>query len=103
MSAEGFRVSGVQEGQEWPLNLLITLSPNFLSSHSVTLTAACAVRGTLLRQRTPPCCSQKRLFVTVARTSGPPQPSAVTVRCNQSHQLVVTARTTGQTMVCGSK
>ena len=43
-------MSGVQQGQGQPLNLLITLSPNFPTSHSLTLTAVCAVA--------PSCCSQ---------------------------------------------
>ena len=33
----------MQEGQEQPLNLLITLSPNSPSSHSHTLMAVCAM------------------------------------------------------------
>ena len=36
-------MSGVQEGQERPLNLLITLPPNSPSSHSSTLTAVCVM------------------------------------------------------------
>ena len=56
------QTSGVQEGQGRPQDLLITLSPNFPSSHSLPLTAVCAVA--------PSCCSQKRRLVTVARTSG---------------------------------
>ena len=56
------QMSGVQEGQGRPQNLLITLSPNFPSSHSPTLTAVCAVA--------PSCRSRKRRSVTVARASG---------------------------------
>ena len=36
-------MSGVQEGEGRSLNLLITLSPDFPSNHSLTLKAACAM------------------------------------------------------------
>ena len=36
-------MSGVREGQERPLNQLITLSLNSPSSHSLTLMAVCAI------------------------------------------------------------
>ena len=55
-------MSGVQEGQGRPLNLLITLSPNFPSSHSVTLTAA---RAMALSR-----CNQLNQLVATARTTG---------------------------------
>ena len=54
-------MSGVQEGQGRPLNLLITLSPNFPSRHSLTLTALCALAQS--------CCSQKHRLVITTRTS----------------------------------
>ena len=55
-------MSWVQEGQERTLNLLITLSPNFPSSQSLTLATVRAVA--------PYRCSQKRRLVTAVRTSG---------------------------------
>ena len=39
-------MSGVQESQGRPLNLLITLSPSFPSSHSLTLKAVCPADST---------------------------------------------------------
>ena len=42
-------MSGVQEGKGFPLNQLITLSLNFSSSHSLTLSAVW-LRGAVLLQ-----------------------------------------------------
>ena len=54
-------MSGVQEGQGQPLNLLITLSPNFPSRRSLTQTALCALAQS--------CCNQKHRLVITTRTS----------------------------------
>ena len=51
---------GGQEGQGRPLNPLITMLPNFPSSHSLTLTAVC--HGAVY-------FSQKRCLVTTTRTA----------------------------------
>ena len=54
-------MSGGAGGQGWPLNQLITLSPNFPSRHSLTLSAVYYVA--------PSCCSQKCRLVNTFRTS----------------------------------